>query len=392
MRSEIHRAFPFISPLQQFQRNVTSQSGEDGIIEHIMAVLQPANRYCVEFGAHDGRHYSNCHNLVINKGWSGLMIEANPILYPQLVETYRGVERVRTLNRFVEFEGANALDNILTEYGAPAEPGLISIDIDGNDYHVWDSLKNVRPTLLVIEINPTIPNDVLFIQDKSFEVNHGCSLLSLVLLGKEKGYELAACTKFNALFVLAKDAPAIGVHNLSHHNLFVPIQDGRIFQGMDSSIHVVGMDRLLWGDKSLSSDDFQVLGKADQGWNGALNGDRIEALARFDEALTHHQAGRLSEAANSYALAIDLRTDFPEALTNRGTILIAMGYIKEGIACYRRAVALRPDFSEALCGLGIALIRAGSLPEARASLERAVALKPDNEEARKALQSITGTP
>jgi hypothetical protein len=59
------RFFNIDSPLLKYQSNVTSQNGEDGIIQHIFKVLPPAqNRYCVEFGAWDGMHLSNCFNLV----------------------------------------------------------------------------------------------------------------------------------------------------------------------------------------------------------------------------------------------------------------------------------------------------------------------------------------
>ena len=116
-----------------------------------------------------------------------------------------------------------------------------------------------EPEIIVIEFNPSIPNDVDFVQEKSFTVNQGCSLLALVRLGKAKGYELAVCTDWNAFFVKRERLQALDVSDNSIDRLYQPVQDGRIFQGYDGSIHVVGMDRLLWRNVPLASEDFQVL-------------------------------------------------------------------------------------------------------------------------------------
>ncbi len=270
MKQEIRRYFELDSPLLQFQGNVASQAGEDGIIERIMELLRPTQQFCVEFGAWDGRLFSNCFNLLKHKGWGGLMIEANQDKYRELVETYAGQQGVATANRFVDFEGANALDELLDEYGAPRDFGLLSIDVDGCDYYIWESLARYAPELVVIEFNPTIPNDVLFIQARSFEVNQGCSLLALIDLGRQKGYELCVCTGWNAFFVRADKFPQLGITNNFISSLYVPLQDGRIFQGYDGSIHVVGMSSLLWkGGLAVSSEDFQVLPKAARVWGDA---------------------------------------------------------------------------------------------------------------------------
>jgi hypothetical protein len=248
------------SPLLQHRSNLTSQSGEDGIIAHIFSVIEPSSRYCVEFGAWDGKHFSNCHQLLTVQEWGGLLIEADAEKYRELEQNCAGYERVTTLNRTVDFEGVDALDNILEEEGAPRRPGLISIDIDGNDYHVFESLKTYLPDVVLIEFNPTIPNDVFFVQDRSADVHHGCSLLALVMLAREKGYELAVATDWNAFFVANDRFAALGIGDNTIDTLYAPVQDGRIFQGYDGSIHVVGMDKLVWhGGIPLTSADFQVL-------------------------------------------------------------------------------------------------------------------------------------
>jgi hypothetical protein len=135
---------------------------------------------------------------------------------------------------------------------------------------VWESLTRHTPELIVIEFNVTIPNDVLFVQDKSFEVNQGCSLLALVMLGKDKGYELAVCTTWNAIFVKRDKLERLGVKDNFIMNLYKPLHDGRIFQGYDGSIHVAGMTKLVWqGGTPLTSEDFQVLPKMKRVWRDA---------------------------------------------------------------------------------------------------------------------------
>jgi len=124
VQTSLHRPAQIDSPLLQFRKNVTSQCGEDGIIAHIANTLQVANKFCVEFGAWDGVHYSNCFNLLTNNAWRGIMIEANAEKYGELVKTYRDRMNVTTVNRFVDFEGPNSLDHILTERQAPRDFGL----------------------------------------------------------------------------------------------------------------------------------------------------------------------------------------------------------------------------------------------------------------------------
>lgn len=249
--------------------NFASQEGEDGIIQRILELISVEQRICVEFGAWDGCHYSNCRNLIVNWGWAAVMIEADPKKFAELHSTYAANQAVLTINRFVDFEGVDSLDSILAECEVPPRFGLLSIDIDGNDFHIWESLRRFAPEIVVIEFNPTIPNDVCFVQEKSFDVNHGSSLLAMIMLGREKGYELAACTSFNAIFVRKERFGALGIENNFIGFMYRPVQDGRIFQGFDGSIHVVGMDRLHWTGTPVSSKDFQLLPGHRQVWSDA---------------------------------------------------------------------------------------------------------------------------
>jgi hypothetical protein len=163
------------------------------------------------------------------------------------------------LKRFIEIDGSNCLDNAIEEAKYPIDFDLLSIDIDGADYFIWESVKRFRPRVVVIEFNPTIPNDVVFVQEKDMSINQGASLLALVLLAKEKGYELICCTDWNAIFVLKEFYPLFGLQSNHVTSLYAPHCDGRIFHGFDSYIHVTGMPRLMWNEATISSESFQVL-------------------------------------------------------------------------------------------------------------------------------------
>jgi len=278
MRKELVNLFNIQSPLLEYARNVTSQFGEDGIIEHIFKVLTPKHKYCVEFGAWDGKVLSNCYNLIKNNGWRGAMIEANTDKFQELKHTYAGHD-VAKVNQFVHFDGEGKLDNILASVGAPKDFDILSIDIDGCDYYIWESLTEYAPEVVVVEFNGTIPNDVIFVQEKSFEVNQGSSLLAFIDLGKRKGYELIVATWGNAIFVKKENLHLFNIPNNFIHFMYKSPVDGRIFQGYDSYIHVVGMDRLQFHGSGcpLSSENFQVLPEALRYWikDGLSNADRV---------------------------------------------------------------------------------------------------------------------
>ena len=247
------------SPLLAHAHNVTSQRGEDGIVERIFALIPPRSRWCVECGAWDGRTFSNTWNLIHRRGWSACLIEGDPARHAMLAREVQSNPGVRCLGRWVDMDGPNRLDALLAESGAPPDLDFASIDVDGLDYFIWESLEQYRPTLVVIEFNPTVPNDVRFIQARDRNVNQGCSLLALVELGRRKGYELVCCTGWNAFFVVTEHAHVLGVTDCRLETLFVPLMDGRIFHGYDGTVHVVGMDRLAWHGRLLSAEDFQVL-------------------------------------------------------------------------------------------------------------------------------------
>ena len=142
--------------------------------------------------------------LLSEKNWSGILIEGNPKRITDLKNTYKNNPKVYPINKFVNFEGDDILDKILSPFPIPIDFDFLSIDIDGNDYHIWKSLVNYQPKLVLIEFNASIPGDIEFVQPANLSLQQGSSILSFVKLANEKGYELICINQVNAFFVHEK--------------------------------------------------------------------------------------------------------------------------------------------------------------------------------------------
>jgi hypothetical protein len=233
--------------LNAFARDVTSQSGEDGILEKILETIPEPTGWCVEFGAWDGRHRSNTCHLVEASGYAAVLIEGNADRFRELQQHCARFPKAVPLHAMVGYEAGDGLDALLAGTAIPEEFDVLSIDIDGNDYHVWDATRRYRPRVVVIEFNPTIPTPVDFVQARDTAVNQGCSLKALDRLARSKGYCLVATTKLNALFVQERYFPAFGIADNSIEALRV--DDSAVtylFNGYDGTVFVRGLGELGW--------------------------------------------------------------------------------------------------------------------------------------------------
>jgi len=212
--------------LGAYERNVFSQAGQDGVIEKIFEIIEPTTKYAVEFGAGDGIKDSNTRNLYL-KGWSGLQIEGVPNLASQLVKNYADLPRAKTLEAWV-YPGNVEL--LFEENGVPRDLDLLVIDIDSNDWYVWRAIRDFRPKVVLIEVNPLFPPPQRMVIE-FHPMNHwdstdyfGASLQSIYELGKKKGYELIYHNKFgnDAFLVDAKYYDRFGIEDNSPEKLFHP--------------------------------------------------------------------------------------------------------------------------------------------------------------------------
>jgi hypothetical protein len=248
--------------LYQYAKNVTSQTGDDGILEKIFSILEVSIGWCVEFGAWDGNLYSNTYNLIQNYDWSGILIEGDKKKFDDLMKTHGSNPRVSCLQKFVSFDPPHDLDSLLSRTDCPFDFDLLSIDIDSFDYHVWESLVKYQPKVVVIEFNATIPNHISFVQPRDTRIRQGNSLLSLINLGKRKGYELIATTSHNGFFVKKEIFPLFNIED----NSIDAMKDRSpaeltVFQLYDGTLVFQGFRYLAWGGEKIKSRKLQVLPK-----------------------------------------------------------------------------------------------------------------------------------
>ena len=226
--------------------NTYSQCGEDGVLRKVLSMLPNPNRWCVEFGAADGRHLSNTR-VLIEDGYSAVLIESHPVLFAALAERYADHEAITTLNCYVGWGPENGLDSVLKHTNAPVDFDLLSIDIDGNDYHAWAAIERYKPKAVLVEFNPTIPSHVRFMQPADPDVAQGASLLSLVELGKAKGYELVCVFDMNALFVRSEYYPLFGIVCNAPHVLRTSVQYLTwLYSGYDGQVLLSGLTLMMW--------------------------------------------------------------------------------------------------------------------------------------------------
>ncbi len=186
-----------VENLYQDRRNLYSQHGEDGILEELLRALGLDTGYFVEFGAWDGKHWSNTY-ACYERGWMGCYIEGLQDRYDRLCLNILD-PRVLKIKRYVAAEGPNSLDEILAAHNVE-RVDLLSIDIDCDDLVIWEGVQRYRPSVVVIEYNSTIPFDTHYVNPRG--MTHGNAALSIVESAARRGYRLVEGTDTNLIFVL----------------------------------------------------------------------------------------------------------------------------------------------------------------------------------------------
>ena len=180
--------------------SVHSQHGEDGIIAHIFSKIGVVDGTFVEFGS-GGERGCNSSNLAINFGWRGLFIDGEESNVLDGIEYYSSFPQVKPGNvKFAQnWITKENINSIIKDNGFEGEIDLLSIDIDGNDYHIFNALNIVKPRVIILEYNAllgkekqvTIKYDPKLIQYGAWYC--GASLNALTKLANKKGYILVGC-------------------------------------------------------------------------------------------------------------------------------------------------------------------------------------------------------
>lgn len=196
--------------IQKHEFKVFSQWGEDGIIQFLTNKIEIANRTFIEFGV-ENYSESNTRFLMTKDNWSGFVIDSSSKNVAQINNVYSNWKNDLTaVQAFLTVENVN---EVLQQSQYPKDLGILSIDIDGNDYHVLQALNYYKPRILICEYNALFGNERSittpylenFAREKAHYSNlyYGASLPALKLLGRKKGYTLIGTNSngVNAFFV-----------------------------------------------------------------------------------------------------------------------------------------------------------------------------------------------
>ena len=249
--------------LNNFSKKIYSQFGEDGILLEILNRLKNKNldKWCVEFGAKDGISYSNTYNLIKHYNYNAVLIEGDKKYFKKLSKNLPQKNIIK-INKFVNFSGPNNLDEILGSTVIPENFDILSIDIDGCDFYIFESLIKYKPKIVCIEFNHLIPNSVEFVQKKDFKIKQGSSAKSLIKLAEKKDYKLVG-SSFSNLFFIDKD-----YFNLVTEKevLLEDLIDDHeiknfIFSSYDGTLHTTKPVKLGWHKIELKNEKIQILPK-----------------------------------------------------------------------------------------------------------------------------------
>jgi hypothetical protein len=193
--------------------NIFTYHGEDGIIAYLLRKLKNIPPFFVDIGAGDCI-IGNCSNLVTHYGWQGVFIDCNgqklaigKKFYKKQIDSGRDI-------RFIESEVTpENVNELLVAAGVPKEIGLLSLDIDGNDYWIWKAISVISPAIIIVESKVEFGlHDVIVPYGKR---NHrdiepmynGASAKAFEKLAKMKGYKLTGANKqgYNLFFVKEKE-------------------------------------------------------------------------------------------------------------------------------------------------------------------------------------------
>jgi hypothetical protein len=204
------KAYGIYENIQETEFKVFSQFEDDGIIQYLINNIDVSEKKFIEFGVENYTE-SNTRFLLINNNWKGLVIDINKadIDYIKNDEIY-WMHDLTAIHAQVDKDNINQIISVNRFAG---KVGILSIDIDGNDYWIWECINVVEPDIVIVEYNSilgcdravTIPYDPTFNRSKAHYSNlyWGCSLKALYLLAKRKGYVFVGSNSAgnNAYFV-----------------------------------------------------------------------------------------------------------------------------------------------------------------------------------------------
>lgn len=243
-----------IANLQEVEFRVSSQWGQDGIIDWLIerAEIPSAAQTFIEFGVEDYRQ-SNTRFLLQNRNWRGLIVDGDPAMVKAVKSD--GLAWRYDLSAQPAFTTRANINDLISGAGFSGEIGLLSIDIDGNDYWLWEALHAARPILFICEYNAVFgdlhpistPYDEHFSRTKAHPSNlyFGASIAALCALAAKKGYRFVGTNSAgnDAFFVREDYASRFVDSSLRQIRPFPSrFRESRDRRGLNS--HIGGLERL----------------------------------------------------------------------------------------------------------------------------------------------------
>jgi hypothetical protein len=202
-----------VSGFRESEFRVFSQWGEDGIIQFLLQHVSIERPLFVEFGVENYTE-SNTRFLLTNNQWSGIVIDGSDenIEYIKRDPIY-WASNLEAVSAFITKDNIN---DLIEKNGISGDIGILSVDIDGNDYWVWQAINCVSPRIIICEYNShfgpeaevTTPYDPSFVRDKAHfsKIYYGASISALNSLAESKGYSLVASNSVgNNIFFVRND-------------------------------------------------------------------------------------------------------------------------------------------------------------------------------------------
>jgi hypothetical protein len=212
VESRLNSNFEAINP-REHEFKVYSQWGEDGIIDYLCRMIEISEKSFIEFGVES---YAEANTLFLlkHRSWRGLVIDGST----------SNIDRIKggavfwryDLHAYNAFITKNNINEIITLNGFNGDIGILSVDIDGNDYWIWEAINCVKPKIVVCEYNSIFgPNAKIstpykedFYRTKEHHSNlyYGASISALTYLAEIRGYKLVAGNSAgNNVFFVHKD-------------------------------------------------------------------------------------------------------------------------------------------------------------------------------------------
>ncbi|KKM55110.1 hypothetical protein LCGC14_1552970 [marine sediment metagenome] len=199
--------------------NKYSQYGEDGITEAIFERIGAEERWVLEVGASDGILFSNSRQYV-EQGWHAILIESEKLAYERLVDNCKDYPNAIPVRGEVGVDFT--LDEILSKHNAPKHLDLMIIDIDGQDYHVWNAMMDYSPRVMIAEYNPKAESEYIP-KHGTPSTDHQldqAGQTAMIRMGSSKGYCACITTPVNiimlhsSIFEATKDHEDIAGSNI----------------------------------------------------------------------------------------------------------------------------------------------------------------------------------